>query len=137
MKIQATLPGQTTQVIAASGRLLNEHFLLTADYLLLEVDTASLELVAARAEGNIQMHMRSCADDVEYVIFAQEAVYEPHDRRVMLQGWQGTRENGVDHPPSRSEREVSLPTDGTFYFPQMSEAAEKRLPLGQTLRQAA
>jgi hypothetical protein len=127
----------TTKVVAASGRLRNDHFLLTADHLLLEVDHANFELVSAMAEGGIQMHMLTRETDEEYIIYAQSAVYHPEQQRVVISGWQGTRENGIDYPPAQSGREVYLPTDGTFYFPTMSEQAEKRLPVHFAMKAAA
>lgn len=133
-----TTARQTTNVIAASGRLRNEHFLLTADHILLEVDQASFELVSAMAEGNIQVHMVTPDPEGEYVIYAQSAVYQPHRHRLNLNGWLGTRENGVETAPSKARREVAVPTDGTFLLPMMQEQAEKRLPITHTpLRQAA
>lgn len=129
---------KTTNVIAASGRLRNEHFLLTADHILLEVDQASFELISAMAEGNIQIHMTTPDPEGEYVIFAQSAVYQPHCQRLNLNGWVGTRENGIELPANLSRREVAIPTDGTFLLPMMQEQAEKRLPIAHTpLRKAA
>ncbi len=128
---------KTTNVIAASGRLRNDHFLLTADHLLLEVDQASFELVSAMAEGNIQIHMVTPDPDGEFVLYAKSAVFQPQRQRLSLTGWQGTRENGVDIPPSQSHRDVVVPTDGSFLLPMMPEQAEKRLPIKHTLRAAA
>lgn len=128
---------KTTTVVASSGRLRNDHFLLTADHLLLEVDQSNFELVSAIAEGGIQIHMLVRDNDEEYIIYAQSAVYHPHLQRVLLRGLKGTRENGVDFPPARTSGEVFLPTDGTFYFPNMSEQAEKRLPVHFQMQHAA
>jgi hypothetical protein len=119
----------TTKVVAASGRLRNEHFLLTADHILLEVDPATFELVSAMAEGNIQVHMAPPEGEGEYVIFAQSAVYRPQARRLNLAGWLGTREDGIEFPAVADRREVVVPTDGTFLLPYMQEQAETRLPI--------
>lgn len=124
-----TLARQTTRVIAASGRLRNEHFLLTADHILMEVDPSNFELVSAMAEGNIQVHMATAEPDGEYVIFAQSAVYRPHSMRLDINGWIGTRENGVETGPTCEVREIELPTDATYLLPLMDEQAVKRLPI--------
>jgi hypothetical protein len=120
---------KTSNVIAASGRLRNEHFLMTADHILLEVDPENFELVSAMAEGNIQVHMASPDAEAEYVIFAQSAVYQPHFQRLNLNGLLGTRENGVEHATTAGCRELIVPTDGSFFLPMMPEQAEKRLPI--------
>ena len=132
-----TIARQTTKVIAASGRLRNEHFLLTADHILLEVDPASFELVSAVAEGNIQVHMVMPNEADEYVIFAHSAVFQPHSHQLTLNGWIGTRENGVECPPTHTEREVMVETDGSFLLPDMPEQAEKRLPIAHRPLQKA
>lgn len=132
------LARKTTNVIASSGRIRNDHFLLTADHILLEVDQASFELVSAMAEGNIQVHMATHEAESEYVIFAQSAVYQPHCQRLNINGWSGTRENGVECPPATARHEVAIPTDGSFLLPLMQEQAEKRLPISYTpLKKAA
>lgn len=129
---------QTTNVIAASGRLRNEYFLLTADRILLEVDEASFELVSATAEGNIQVHLTTPDEDGEHVIFAQSAVYQPHNQRLDLGGWIGSRENGIESAPVATIREVVLPNEESFLLPHMQEQAEKRLPISHSpLRKAA
>jgi hypothetical protein len=126
-----TLPTarKTTNVIAASGRLKNDHFLLTADHILLEVDPESFELISARAEGNIQVHMVLPDPQAEYVIFAQSAMYHAEGQQLTLNGWIGTRENGVEYPPTTAQREIDVPTDGSPFLPMMQEQAEKRLPI--------
>ena len=120
---------KTSNVIASSGRVRNEHFLLTADHILLEVDPETFELVSAMAEGNIQVHMASPNPEGEYVIFAQSAVYQPHMNRLNLGGLVGTREDGQEYPALSVCREIVVPTDGTFFLPTMQEQAEKRLPI--------
>lgn len=133
-----TAARKTTNVIAASGRLRNEHFLLTADRILLEVDEASFELVSATAEGNIQVHLATPDADGEHVLFARSAVYQPHSQRLDLTGCIGSRENGVESAPEADERKVLLPNEELFLLPNMQEQAEKRLPITHTpLRQAA
>jgi hypothetical protein len=123
---------QTTRVIASSGRIRNEHFMLTGDHILMEVDPASFELVSASAQGNIQIHMASPEPGAEFVIFARSAVYHPHRQRLTLSGCAGICEDGLEHP------EVIVPTDGTFLAPSMAEQAEKVLSIGhETLAEAA
>jgi hypothetical protein len=122
---------KTSNVIAASGRLKNDQFLLTADHILLEVDPETFELISARAEGNIQVHMVMPDPDSEYVIFAQSAVYHAEGQQLTLNGWIGTRENGIEYPPATAHREIEVPTDGSPFVPHMEEQAEKRLPIGR------
>src|SRR3954464_15662023 len=105
---------QTTKVIAAAGRLRSEHFLLTADHILLEVDPGSFDLVSAIGEGNIQVDMRLPHPYGEYVIYAQSAVFQPYYNRLNLNGPIGTRINGVEYPSAPVAGEVRIPTDGTF-----------------------
>jgi hypothetical protein len=119
----------TTRVIAASGRIRNEHFMLTGDRILMEVDPASFELVSALAEGNIQIHMASLEAGAEYVIFARSAVYQPHRQRLILTGCPGICEDGFEHPEGALHHEVTVPTDGTFAHPSLAEQAEKHLPV--------
>ena len=133
----ATSPRKTTNVIAASGRLRNEHFLLTADYLLLEVDQASFELVSAMAEGNIHVHLTPSNAERDLVLHAESAVFQPMRQRLTLNGWLATREDGVEHPAPMTRREIVVPTDGSFLLPAMSEQAEKRLPIQRSARVAA
>ena len=137
IKIDSAKTRKTTTVVASSGRLRNDHFLLTADHLLLEVDQSNFELVSAIAEGGIQIHMLIRDNDEEYIIYAQGAVYHPQSQRVMLKGLKGTRENGIDFPPAEATGEVYLPMDGKFYYPNMPEQAEKRLPVHFQMQQAA
>ena len=119
----------TTKVVAASGRLRNEHFLLTADHILLEVETATFELVSAMAEGSIEIHM-TCPDaESEYVIFAQSAVFQPHRQRLTLNGWIGVRENGVMCGPVASHGHLVVPTDGSFLLPHITENPFQTEPL--------
>ena len=112
-------PATTTKVVAASGRLRNEHFLLTADHILLEVESATFELVSAMAEGSIQIHMTCPEPEAEYVIFAQSAVFQPDQQRLTLNGWIGVRENGVMCGPVAAHGHLIVPTDGSFLLPHM------------------
>ena len=129
---------QTTHVVAASGRLRNEHFLLTADHLLLELDRDSLELVLARAEGNIEVHINGPEADGELVIYAASAVFRPERQCLRLGGWTGTRENGLVIPAPIARHEITIPTDGSLLVPAMQEQAGKRLAIRPTpLRVAA
>lgn len=119
----------TTRVFADSGRIRNEHFMLTGDRILMDVDPASFELMSALAEGNIQIHMASPDPRDEYVLFARRAVYQPHRQRLTLTGCAGIC---GDH------HEVIVPTDGTFLLPSMAEQAVKGLPIEhETLVEAA
>jgi hypothetical protein len=118
---------QTTRVIAASGRIRNEHFMLTGDHILMEVDPASFELVSASAQGNLQIHMASPEPGAEFVIFARSAVYHPDRQRLTLTGCAGICQNGLDHPEGALHHEVVVPTDGTFLVPSMAEQADKIL----------
>ncbi len=108
---------QTTRVIAASGRLRNEHFLLTADHLLLEVDRSSFELVSAMAEGNVHVRLVAPDPEAEYVILARGALYQPYAARLSLNGCLGTRENGSTVPSRAGQHHMVVPTDGTFFLP--------------------
>lgn len=127
---------QTTNVIAASGRLRNEHFLLTADRLTLELDQGNFELVSAKAEGNIQVHMNAAEAEGELVIYAASAVFRPERQRLNLRGWIGTRENGLDVPAPIARHELAIPTDGTLFIPLMQEQKRPSIKLGD-LRAAA
>ena len=134
----ASISRKTTNVIAASGWLRNEHFLLTADHILLEVDAASFELVTARAEGNIQVHLNTPDPEGEIVIFAQGACFQPLGGKLDLTGCTGSRENGVEIPANWPHRELSVPTSRLALLPDMQDQAEKRLPiLHAPLRAAA
>jgi hypothetical protein len=119
---------QTTKVVADAGRLRNEHFLLTADHLLLEVDPESFDLVSAIAEGNIHVHMTVPHPYGEYVIYAQSAVFQPYYQRLNLNGPIGTRINGVEYPSAPIVGEVRIPTDGSFALPPQASEKEKWLP---------
>ena len=129
---------QTSHVVAASGRLRNEHFLLTADHLLLELDRNSLELVLARAEGNIKVHIHGPEGDGELVIYAASAVFRPERQCLRLGGWTGTRENGLDIPAPIGRHELVIPTDGSLSAPLLQDQTGKRTPIRPTpLRVAA
>lgn len=106
---------RTAHFVSNTGHLRNEHFFLTADHLMLEVDQEKFELVSARAEGNIQLHMLCPDADHKYVASGQSAVYQPTDCRITLVGWTGSRHNGVDYPPTETRQNVVVPTDGSFY----------------------
>jgi hypothetical protein len=133
-----TTPRPTTRVIAASGRIRNEHFMLTADHILMEVDPANFELVSASAQGNIQIRMASPEPGADFVIFARSAVYHPHRQRLTLTGCAGICENGLEHPEGALHHEVIVPTDGTFLIPSIAEQPEKVLSIEhETLAEAA
>jgi hypothetical protein len=129
---------QTSRVIAASGRIRNEHFTLTGDHILMEVDPASFELVTAFAQGNVQIHMVSPEPCAEYVIVARSAVYQPHRQRLILTGCAGICDNGAEHPAAALHHEVIVPTNGTFLPPSMAEQAVYGLPIDhETLMEVA
>lgn len=104
-----------TRIVSATGRVRNDHFLLTADHLLLDVNPASLQLVAAFAEGNVQVHMLGAPSGGEFVIFGESAVYQAGRKRIVLAGWKGTLDCGVRSDAECSHREVLLPVDGSFF----------------------
>ena len=104
-----------TKMVSTTGRLRNQHFLLTADHLLMELDSITFELVGAYAEGNVEVHMRSEDELEEYVAFAQSAIFHPSQSRLKLNGWNAGIYNGVEYPVQSARREVLLPTDGSFF----------------------
>lgn len=127
----------TTSIIASSGRLRGEHFLLTADRLMLELDQTNLELVSAKAEGNIQVHMSATEAEGELVIYAASAVFRPERQCLNLRGWSGTRENGMNVPAPIARHELAVPTDGTLFIPLVQRQAERRTPINPMPLQAA
>lgn len=107
---------QTSRLIAVTGRLRNEHFHLTTDHLLLEVDRATLNLQRAFAEGNVEVHLHHAPLGLEYVFFSRRAIYHPSDGHLHLSEWLGTRQNGRYEPFPEPRRELVLPVDGTFFM---------------------
>jgi hypothetical protein len=104
-----------SRIVSDTGLLRNEHFILQADHLMLEVDTRNLQLVSAIAEGGVQVRMLGAPGGVDFIVLARSAVYQAGRRRIMLNGWEGIMENGVMHPPSVTHQEMMLLVDGTFF----------------------
>lgn len=105
----------TCHIVSSSGRLGNEHFILTADHLLLEVDTANFELVSAIGEGNLEIRVLHQGEDAGCVVHARSAVYQPERQRLVLSGWEETHWQGiVEQAPAALQQKVVLPTDGSF-----------------------
>jgi hypothetical protein len=112
---------KTSHIVSSSGRVGNEHFLLIADHLLLEVDPASFELVSAFAEGNVVVHLLDEGQAVGCQVLAKSGIYYPQRQRVILSGWEETRYNGlVETAPASMQQEAVLPTDGSFLRPVSS-----------------
>ncbi len=114
-----------SRIVSTTGRLLNGHFMLLADHLMLEVSPSDFQLEGAIAEGNVEVHMLGGGAGREYIVHASSAVFQSAQQRLVLNGWSGTRENGVSHPPTAYRREVILRTDGTFFHsaPEINTAA--------------
>ena len=113
--IKCRPPRKRVHIVSNTGRLGNEHFLLTADHLMLEVDPASFELVSAFAEGNLAIHVLSQGQDAGCMVRARSAVYQPHRQRLVLSGWEDTHWQGVvETAPAALQQKVVLPTDGSF-----------------------
>lgn len=104
-----------TSVVSNTGMLKNDHFFLTADHLMLDLDQDSFELVSARAEGNIRIHLLNSEGLIDYIAMGRSAIYHPASQRITLNGWSGSHYRGEDLPPTTSHREVSVPTDGSFF----------------------
>lgn len=130
--IKCRSPRKRVHIVSTTGRLGNEHFLLTADHLMLEVDPASFELVSAFAEGNLAIHVLSQGQEAGCMVRARSAVYQPHRQRLVLSGWEETHWQGVvETAPASLQQKVILPTDGSFLRqtvsppqPEPSEAIE-------------
>lgn len=118
---------RTSRLISVTGRLRNEHFLLTTDHLLLEVEKGTFDLQRAFAEGNVEVHLQHADLGLEYVFFSRRAIYHPGEGQLHLGEWLGTRQNGEFEPFSEPRRELVLPVDGTFFLeaelpPEMAES---------------
>jgi hypothetical protein len=97
-------PAPVCRVISASGRLKTEHFILLADHLELELNSTSFELLAASAQGNVQVQMASADGGEQYVAHAQSATYQLARKCLTLVGWTGGE-----------RRDAPLPADGIFF----------------------
>ena len=113
-----------TSVVSNTGMLKNEHFFLTANHLMLDLDQESFELVAARAEGNIHIHLLNGDGVIDYIAMGQSAIYNPVRQRITLNGWSGSHYRGVDYPPEMRHREVVVPTDGSFFESRSSDPVQ-------------
>lgn len=107
-----------TTVVSNTGMLKNEHFFLTAKHLMLDLDQETFELVSARAEGSIHIHLLNGDGVIDYIAMGQSAIYNPSRQRITLNGWTGSHYRGVDYPPELRHREVVVPTDGSFFEPK-------------------
>jgi hypothetical protein len=114
-----------TSVVSNTGMLKNEHFFLTANHLMLDLDQATFELVAARAEGNIHIHLLNKDGVIDYIAMGQSAIYMPERQRITLNGWSGSHYRGVDYPPETRHREVTVPTDGSFFVPKQADESDE------------
>ena len=111
-----------TSVVSNTGMLKNDHFFLTADHLMLDLDQETFELVSARAEGSIRIHLLDREGVIDYIAMGQSAIYHPERQRIILNGWSGSHYRGVDYPPEIRHREVTVPTDGSFFEPKRPSA---------------
>jgi len=118
---------KTSHIVSTSGRVGNEHFLMIADHLLLEVDPKTFELVSAFAEGNLTIHVLDQGRDAGCIVRARSGVYQARRQRLVLSGWEETHWRGiVEAAPASLQQEVVLPTDGSFL--QSSAPSEKTVP---------
>src|SRR5262245_59017761 len=81
------LPQQTMRVASTTGRLQNEHFLIVADHLLLNLNVENFELVDAKAVGNVEIRMLPQDGGDPYIAFAEGAIYQALARRIVATGW--------------------------------------------------
>ena len=104
----------TTKMVCSTGRLKNDAFLLRANHVMLEFDSATFDLVGAVGEGGVEVRMISPDHFDVYVALAQTALYRPQEQMLILGGWTGSHFLGHQYPPNESG-ELILPTDGTFF----------------------
>jgi hypothetical protein len=125
---------KTSHIASSSGRVGNDHFILTADHLLLEVDPSSFELVSAIAEGHVRVHLLDQGSDIGCLVLAKSGIYHPQEQRITLSGWEETRYNGiVEKAPAMMQQEAVLPTDGSFLNP----LASREKPKNEAVMEAA
>ena len=103
------------RIVSAPGRVRNEHFLMTADHLMMEVEPGTFKLRSAIAEGGIEVHLFGSPEGADFVVLAERATYDAQAQRLKLGGWKGTRLDGVESPPDFVAGEVVVPGDGTFF----------------------
>jgi hypothetical protein len=129
---------KTSHIVSSSGRVGNEHFLLIADHLMLEVDPVNFELVSAFAEGHLTVHVLDQGRDCGCMVRARSGLYQARRQRLVLSGWQETHWRGmVEAAPAALQQEVVLPTDGSF-LKKALPAEEPAEPDGATeIREAA
>jgi hypothetical protein len=107
---------KTSHIVSTSGRVGNEHFLMIADHLMLEVDPKTFELVSAFAEGGLTVHVLDRGCDAGCMVRAHSGVYQARHQRLVLSGWQETHWRGVvEAAPAALQQEVVLHTDGSFF----------------------
>ena len=105
----------TSRMISASGRLHNDHFHLVADHLMLEVECGTFELVAAFAEGSVEVHLQREDLGLEYTFFGRRAVFRAEQGRLHLGDWLGSRQNSEVEVFEKPRQELILPADGSFF----------------------
>ena len=98
-------PSPVCRLTSTSGSLRTEHFLLRADLFELELDPGSFELLAARAEGHVEVRM---VDGDKHVAFAENATYKAQGQRLVLDGWMGINRDGGFYSLQEDGREVAL-----------------------------
>ncbi len=102
-----------TKVFATTGRLSNEHFLLCAEHLEMEVEVGSFSLIRAMGRGNIEIYVQPEREGQEYVILAESATYSVSTRELQVAGWKRTRVNGIEKLRDRKRwKDVLLVDEG-------------------------
>jgi len=113
-------------MVSTTGRLKNDAFLLSADHVMLEFDSATFDIVGAAGEGGVEVRMISPDHFDVYVAFAQSALFRPQEQILVLNGWSGSHFLGHHYPPDETG-ELILPTDGSF-FPAPDEGLAPTIP---------
>jgi hypothetical protein len=136
--IKCRPPRKRAHIVSNSGRIGNEHFVMIADHLLLEVDPAGFELVSAFAEGNLAIHVLAEGQEAGCVVRARSAIYQPQRQRLVISGWEETQWQGrVEMAPASMQQKVVLPTDGSFLRRAMSPPQSEPAIQNNGLPQAA
>ena len=113
-KLPTTNPS-ISKIDSSSGRIKNEHFMMMADHLTMELNSTTFELRAAFAEGDVIVQMLAPEGAEEYVAFAHSAIYRPEASRLDLTGWIESHYGDSIFLPAGRKNELVLPTDGSFY----------------------
>jgi len=136
--IKCRPPRKRVHIVSTTGRIGNEHFLLIADHLMLEVDPSSFELVSAYAEGNLTVHVLSQGQEAGCMVRARSAIYQPYRQRLVISGWEETHWQGVvETAPASLQQKVVLPTDGSFLKSATSSPQPEPAATADALAQAA